>query len=439
MKNNILKSLTKNLGYKLLALAFAFALWLVVYNIDDPIKTVSYTLNVSIENENTLKDMGKYYEVIDGTNKVSFAVTAKRSVLDKLSESDFKAVADLDYLDINEEETEGKALINISCDRRVDGVKINFSQKYLKVSIEELMAKQFVVVADTVGEVAEGYALGDVYVSTPNVLKVSGPASLVDRVSYVAAHIDVADMAMNVTDNIVPILYDKDGNEVDTTRLALSTATVVVNAKILKTKEVPISVKASGNVADHYTVTEIRSNPEVVEVKGTTKDLNKIKAIEIPEELVDVSEANKDVKLSIDITEYLPEGVQLVDNTKSNVEITVKVDHVIEKDFNIWTKDIVVTGLATGTKLEYAYESVSVSISGVESDVNALVAKQINASIDLKDLKKGEHRVPLKIDVDDSKFSYEDTELLITIKDESDVNDNNLNESNEHGLNENRG
>ena len=39
MKNNILKTLSNNLGFKILALFFAFTLWLMVYNLEDPTKT----------------------------------------------------------------------------------------------------------------------------------------------------------------------------------------------------------------------------------------------------------------------------------------------------------------------------------------------------------------------------------------------------------------
>ena len=49
MKNNILKTLTNNLGFKILAVFFAFTLWLFVYNLDDPTKTKTLTVNVEIE------------------------------------------------------------------------------------------------------------------------------------------------------------------------------------------------------------------------------------------------------------------------------------------------------------------------------------------------------------------------------------------------------
>ena len=49
MKRNLLKSLTNNLGFKILAVIFAFTLWLVVYNIEDPTKTKTFSTNVTVE------------------------------------------------------------------------------------------------------------------------------------------------------------------------------------------------------------------------------------------------------------------------------------------------------------------------------------------------------------------------------------------------------
>ena len=39
MGKKLLKTFTNNIGYKILAIAFAFILWLVVYNLNDPVKT----------------------------------------------------------------------------------------------------------------------------------------------------------------------------------------------------------------------------------------------------------------------------------------------------------------------------------------------------------------------------------------------------------------
>ena len=59
MKNNVLKTLSNNLGYKILALVFAFVLWLMVYNTEDPTRTETMTISVSVINKESVENMNK--------------------------------------------------------------------------------------------------------------------------------------------------------------------------------------------------------------------------------------------------------------------------------------------------------------------------------------------------------------------------------------------
>ena len=254
MAKKILKTLVNNLGFKILAVVLAFILWLVVYNIDDPKKSKTFTTNVTVENASAVTDMNKCYEVLDGTNTVTFTVTGKRSELEKLDDTDFSAVADMNRLIIND--------------------------KGNKLSLEDLMSRRFMISADTSGKVAAGYALGEVSVTNPNVLNVSGPASIVKKVDKVVATIDVDGMSSNLTDNVIPVLYDSDGNEVDTTQLKLSNTTVTISAKILSVKEVPLVFSTTGTPYGEYRVVEISSTPDTVKLKGASNVLNPLVSLE---------------------------------------------------------------------------------------------------------------------------------------------------------------
>lgn len=420
MKSNILKTLSNNLVFKILAVFLAFMLWLIVYNMEDPTKTETMTLQVSLINKESVESLNKYYEVVEGTGKVTFSVTAPRSILDKLEETDFSAVADMEYLTINEDGVSGSAPIEIKCmvSSLADSVKLSSTSKMLRVKLENLMSKQFVIAPDVVGKVSNGHALGVVSVTAPNVLKVSGPESIVKKVSAVVATIDVDGMSVNVTDSVVPVLYDSEGNEIDTTRLTLSNTTVNVSANILNTKEVPIAIKPAGNPVKGYAVTSITSNPTTILLKGSTAVLNAISAIEIPSELVSVNDVNADVTTSIDITEYIPYGADLVNKEDATVTITVGISKLRDKVFSVATDDIIVTGLQTGVKFRFVHSSVAVTISGLEEDINALSNATISGSIDVTDLPEGAHQLPLTLDVDGTKYTYSDVKVSVIIGDD---------------------
>lgn len=422
MANKILKTLSKNLGFKILSVVFAFTLWVTVYNLDDPTKTKPLTVNVTMTNKEVLEELGKYYEIQDGMNKVSFSVTAPRSILDKLDESDFVAEGNLEKMTIDEDGITGTVPIEILCTANVSehSIKISSSSKSLVVALDDLMTKQFVVQANAIGEVAEGYALGKVEVTAPNVLKVSGPKSIVSQINAAVATVDVSGMSdSSTTYRTPPILLDVNGKEVDTTRLTLSDTTVNVEAQILNVKEVAISVSPSGNVAEGYAITKIDVNPATVYLKGSKTMLNSISAIQIPNNILVVDGADKDVTITVDVSEYIPEGVELVVPEQAAVQITVTVDKIKTKSYSINTEDIVVTGLPTHTTMEYALSSIAVNVTGLEDDISALNNEKLAASIDVTDLGPGTHEVELVLDVDEAKYTYDTVLVTVTIAEES--------------------
>lgn len=415
MLKKILKKLTNNLGFKLLAVLFAFAMWLVVYNIDDPSSSKNFTATVTIQNAQSVSDMNKCYEVIDGTGTVSFRVTAKRSILEKLDYSDFTAIADMSLMNVSDDGTEGSVPIAISANNYTSSVKVSGLTKYLKVSLEDLQEKQFVITADTKGKVADGFTLGDVSVSNPNVIKVSGPASVVGQISKVVATIDVSGMSVDISDNVVPVFYDEDDKTVDTTKLTLSSNTVTVSAKILSTKEVPIHFNTSGTPADTYSVVEITSDPETVQIKGSSSVLNPISSLEIPEEVLNVDGANKDITTSIDISEYLPDGVSLTKNSQATVSVTIRIEPYTTQNYNIPVSNISVKGLDDNYNLAFGQTTVNAAVSGMSSDLSSLDANSIKGSIDVSTLGEGTHTVDVTLTLDADKLVQQATTTDVTI------------------------
>ena len=75
MLRKLTKRITNNFGLKVLAAVFAIVIWLVVVNIEDPEKTKGFTIPVTIENSDYLADMGKTYDILNNSDKISFTVT----------------------------------------------------------------------------------------------------------------------------------------------------------------------------------------------------------------------------------------------------------------------------------------------------------------------------------------------------------------------------
>lgn len=426
MLKNLVKRLTNNLGLKVLAALFAFILWVVVINVDEPVRTVPYTVSVKTENEDYIISNGKYFELLDGNNTVTFNVSAKRTYQEKLSNADFSAVADMEKIEYVDDSGIYRVPVTVSCSKfSSNQVTISSKQLYIEVAMEDRGTVQKRITATTTGNVADGCAIGEVSIVTTNLLKITGPSSVTSMIDTVEANINVEGMNSDVTDTVVPVLYDADRNVIDTTKLKLSINTVTVSAQILKTKDVPVEFATTGTVAKNYMVEGIEYAPDTVRIKGEASVLNTVSKVTVPAEVLDVTNATGDVKTTVDISSYLPNGVSLVLASDAQIEVTVKIEPLVEKSFEIPVSALTVENLPENQEISFLLDSLTVEIAGAESDMKKLSEDDIQGVIDASGLEKGEHNVTVTILLDEELYQTTSTITIpVNVKDLNEEEDN---------------
>lgn len=397
MLNRIIRRITNNFGLKILAVIFASVLWLVVVNIDDPNTTRTFSASVFIENSDYLSGLGKYYEVINNSNTVTFKVSGKRSYLERMSNADFRAVADLETIENLE-----RVPIEIMVQRYSGSVTVINKTYYLELEVEDLISKPFMITVQTDGEVAERHALGETSAS-PTLLRVSGPASVVNTIDKAVATVDVEGMSQDVTDSVIPVLYDKEGNEVDTKELSYNIQNVMVSMQILDTKDVTLNFQTTGTLPDGYEYVGIEYKPQTVSVKGTAAVLNTVNSITVPREVLNLTDATGDIEKDVDISSYLPEGVSLVNSKDAKISVVVKVEKHERRKFEMPTANITVSNLPGRYDVKFSQETVKVEIEGLALELDVLDEKELTGSIDVGGMTEGEHTVNLDLNLD-SKF-----------------------------------
>ena len=390
----IKKALTANIGFKILALVFSIALWMIVVNVDDQEQTKTFTATVQVINENVLTDQGKYYTLTDG-NTVSFRVTAQRSVLERLSSSDFTATADMNYLEDDE-----RIPVDITVNRYASSVRISAQRLYLKVEVGDEMDARFSIRGETTGDPADGFAVDEVSV-VPNVISVRGPAEYVSKIESVRAYCDVTGRNMDTSETVVPVFYDADGKEVDTTRLQVSVDTVDVYVEIVSVKEVPIVVETSGSLADGLELTGITTDPATVMIKGESSELNRVTNITIPASVISLSDITQDLTTTVDITSYLPDGVTLLDSQDAQVSVKVGVAGETTQEFDVPVDNISVRNLERGYTTSFSASTVKVSITALQSELSRLSANSITGYVDVSGLVPGTYNLPITMNLDE--------------------------------------
>lgn len=421
MLRNAVKLLTRNLGLKLLAFIFAVSMWMAVVNLDDPVMNKSFTVAITIENEEVIEAANKYYEIEADSANVTFNVRGNRSIVEGLSSSDFKAVADMSKL--IQGEKENVVPIEITALRHSSQLTISKRTRQLKVILEDLMRQAFVILPSAQGEPAEGYAIGSMVVE-PNRLWISGPKEVVSKIDAIKATIDVSNMSTDISDSVVPVLLDEEGEIVDTTRLKLSLDIVTVKAGIVSQKTVPIKVNYSGKPADGFEVIQAIAEPSEVTIKGKSDILNSISAIVIPEEVINVEGADEKFEQKVDLNQYLPDGVSLNKSVEAAVTVKIDIEQLERRVFTISTRNIGVDDLPEGYQIDFNERNVDIEVYGLADDLDQLKVSALRPVLEVSGLTAGRHVKPLKLTLDSSKYVVGETAVSFTITSEENNNDN---------------
>ena len=360
-KNNLMK----NFGLKILALIFAFGLWLVVVNISDPVATTTISgVPVEILNGDVITGQGKIYEVLEGTDTITVSVSAKRTILDSLSRENIKATADLENL--NEDGTTRIRVESNRYNETIDSIKSK--TEYLKVNIEEMERTQFVISPVITGEPVSGYVVGNVTLDE-NVVRVSGPESVISRINKVVAEVSVSNMSNNIRTSVELKLYDAEDTLIENRNITKNIANVNISVEVLETKEVPIKLSVSGTPDEEYGFNGVlTSSPESIMIAGTPSMLAKVSEIVIPESEVNVEGAISEMNIAVNAGEYLPDGIRFADEEETGkIVVTVGIAPKETKTVEIAKGAITITGMPDG------YEASFMSVNdGIPAEIMAM-------------------------------------------------------------------
>lgn len=384
MKQKIIAALTKDVGLKILAFIFAFLLWLVVVNIDDPTQTRTFTSVVTVTNGDVLKSSGKLYEIKDGINTVSFRVTAKRSIIEKLSPSDFSAIADMNNL-----ENEERIPVTIAAKSYANYITISSKQNYLYVVLEDEKTQRFVISAQTTGNIEPGLAV-DTVTCSPTVLTVTGPEEVVSTINSVVATANITGVTSNFTESVIPKFYTERGDEVDARELTLSVSTVSVSVAFSNTKAVDVVVKTSGTLSSDLTLESIKTDPSSVMIIGEASALNDVTSITIPESVINLSDLTGSFSTTVDISSYLPAGVALADTSSAKVTITVLMAGETSSTVDVAADNIEFKNVPEGMKVTLNSSDIKVNVFGTEKALSEISAKNLKGYVDCSGLAAGD-------------------------------------------------
>ena len=399
MKNS--NNFTKDIGWKLLSLAIAVALWFTVINTENPLETRSYIASVQIQNEESLFERG--YVVVNeneiNSTRVTVRLRGQRLALDTLSQSSTKvqAIVDLSNVIYSYNGEPVSVPVNIVIPSVVNNSFeiLSKSVQSVTVDIQPYINKDFTVKPvvnysdESSGELINA-------VTSPSTITAYGAKSVINSIAEVRASVTPDILKNDMVMTASPTAYDAEGNVVNNVTFSSSELSVKISMDDMKS--VRIAVDTTGRPAEDYQVTGLYLSPETIDVAGSEEALSGISVIRLPD--IDIAGMDSNIIKSFDIGDYLPDGVRIVGGTDT-VTATVTLERNEEKNIVIPADSITDNGTTPeGLTAHIESEDIEITVSGPAGKLE--LVDGVNAYVDLSGYEAGTYEdVPVVIELPD--------------------------------------
>lgn len=398
--NNILM---RNIGWKIMALLFAFLVWMSIMNIDDPYITVTVSnIPVTVLNENALEEQGKISDIESG-RYVTVKAKAPRSVADNLSARDFVAVADYRQMSLV---YAVPIRVSVNPDSSYAREDISIETKdpeMMTLTLEDYGTETFRVDIITEGEAAEGYYIADMVVK-PNLIQIAGSVKQIDRIEKVVVPLNTDQVSESFRTTAGMKLYDKNGYEIEENTVEMETAEVEIEVTVLPVKSILLLISIEGTPRFGYECTGTQHVPTEITIAGTPEDLASIYSMTIP---FDISMQDDVVESKVNIESYLAEyygGKYVLVDEEKYVTVQANIEKLPTVDIRVSNSDIEVRNLSENYHVAFTNKSdINIKAWGREEELAQLTAAALKLYIDLEDYEPGTYFVSV----------YSDTDILI--------------------------
>ncbi|HEY5525805.1 MAG TPA: CdaR family protein [Clostridium sp.] len=407
----------KRLGVKIICVILAFGLWLYITNVDNPTRTTNLKgVEVKLINEDTL---AKSNMAISPGQKITVDLNLEGAANEiySINKEDFVIKADLSTYALKK----GDNNIPVQIENYPTGINIkNNATLSVKVTIEDLVEKEINVYSNVKTSFKNGFSKSSTIVK-PDIIKVSGPASAVNKVKSGSLVGEALDIEGNYEGNFSIVPIDNSGNQVMDVNLSQSEGALSLKVGAKKEtstgsqKDVDIGSSYSGSLKDGLKLESLDLSSNKITITGDSNAIAKIDKIET--QPIDLSQitSTQDINLNF----IVPEGISIASDRKYvSANIKIKQAVTITK-----TIDGIVVKLTDKKDGKFTYEAstVSVTVSGAEEALSGLTLADFNASASVAELNvAGDGAVKLDVNLvkpnANIKISNKPETVKITVK-----------------------
>lgn len=297
----------------------AVLLWIyVVYDKNPIFETWLRDIPVEYINQSADFESGKLV-ILEGEQKTAdLKLRGRRSAL-----SAAKATSVICSVDMSAVTKDGTYNIPLTVNTGVDGAELVQKSPYsVNLVVDKVVTEERRVSVTGTGQPKSGYVLSNIE-SEPQIIKLTGPQSLIRNVADASAVADVTDASEDVTGLYKIKLYDSNNKEITDERISKNIEYCDVKCRIEYSKTVKVTPLLSAETNDKgETITVSGAAPDSISIVGARDKVESINEVYTVE--TDVSkiyeETKKEVRLDLS---SLPGGVVVTDDI-NKIELTLK-------------------------------------------------------------------------------------------------------------------
>lgn len=386
------KSLSEmNLPIKLACLFGAFCMWLMIISASNPV-TTTVIRGVPVEYINTevVTELGKAYEVI-GEKTVNVTIRDRKDIVDDVSIEDIRVIADfkkISYVD--------SITLEVQIPAYPDA-EVYLSENTVNIVVEDVIATEVDVEVNKVGEPNENYYISDIELSADTVI-ISGSKSIINTIGNVIVNIDESKLSEDASLKLKPIVLDKNGAEISSSKLKISAEEIEANIKLFNTKTVPLKIKTviSNKVLESVIDNLVYEVNEVC-ITGPDEVLDKYNelSIQIPLDITLGEINNKDFIKNISLQNYIPEELLLTPQY-NKINLHIKFKDFVTEALQFESSDILIENLPDNMKATINKQEITIDLVSTDESLSDVTIDKLIPYISLKDVKPGEHLVTVK-------------------------------------------
>ena len=404
MLKKFLSILLNDFHWKLLSLCMAFVLWFFGANMNNPYINDQFTTLLQLHDYDV---MGRDNIVLLNEDEVrekmvQIVVRGRRHDLDELRNPDVlvsSVIPSISFLAIDNAHVHAanspvSVPLNISVNLYPGLEHLSIVPGYVSVLVDAVSSVRLPVVVNDMGDIAPGFELRGITL-TNNQVTLTGARSVIETVQYVRVDVDVLGVHAVTELNVPLMVFNYDGYEI-TDYVHLSVTETTANVAVWPVAPVNILVETVGALAPGLAVLDVEFHPSLAELTALPARLEELEYIVAQ---VNLDGMDSTFTYTIEIADWLPDGVFLSNNAVENVAVHVIVEPIERRLVSVPREQVRQVGFEAIYQVIDDATHIRVDVSGPRSKISALETRQIGLELDLSGLEIGIHYRALNVDL----------------------------------------